>query len=117
MKGRYALEIESRKVIYQLHMERKVTVIKGNSGTGKSSMIRILSDYVELGKDSGVRIRKNSDYEIKILENRSDWVRELEQIHNSIIFVDEDVQIYQLAVDHSRMDCVITEDTDSGYET
>lgn len=92
MKGRYSLEIESRKVIYQLHMERKVTVIKGNSGTGKSSMIRILSDYVELGKDSGIHIRKNADYEIKILENRSDWVRELEQIHNSIIFVDEDVR-------------------------
>lgn len=92
MKGRFSLEIESRKVIYQLDIERKVTVIKGNSGTGKSSMIRILSDYVELGKDSGVRIRKSSDYEIKILENRSDWPRDLEQAHNTVIFVDEDVR-------------------------
>ena len=71
MKGRFSLEIESRRVIYQLSLERKATVIKGNSGTGKTSMIRILSDYVELGKDSGVHIRKSSDYDIKILENRT----------------------------------------------
>lgn len=92
MKGRFSLEIESRKVIYQLNIERKVTVIKGNSGTGKSSMIRLLSDHVELGKDSGVRIRKSSDYKIIVFENRTDWIRELEQVHNSIIFVDEDVR-------------------------
>lgn len=92
MKGRFSLEIESRRVIYQLSLERKVTVIKGNSGTGKTSMIRILSDYVELGKDSGVHIRKSSDYDIKILENRTDWHQELEQAHNCIMFVDEDVR-------------------------
>lgn len=92
MKGRFSLEIESRRVIYQLNLERKVTVIKGNSGTGKTSMIRILSDYAELGKDSGVHVRKSSDYHIKIFENRTDWHQELEQAHNSIIFVDEDVR-------------------------
>ena len=40
MKGKFSLEIESRKVIYRLNLERKVTVIKGKSGTGKTSMIR-----------------------------------------------------------------------------
>ena len=92
MKGRFSLEIESRKVIYRLNLERKVTVIKGKSGTGKTSMIRDLSDYAELGKDSGVHVRKSSDYQIKIFENRTDWHQELEHAHNSIIFVDEDVR-------------------------
>ena len=101
MKGRFSLEIESRRVIYQLSLERKATVIKGNSGTGKTSMIRILSDYVELGKDSGVHIRKSSDYDIKILENRTDWHQELEQAHNCIMFVDEDVRhLYDKICDH-----------------
>lgn len=92
MKGKFSLEIESRKVIYRLNLERKVTVIKGKSGTGKTSMIRVLSDYAELGKDSGVHVRKSSDYQIKIFENRTDWHQELEHAHNSIIFVDEDVR-------------------------
>lgn len=171
MKGRFSLEIESRKVIYQLNMERKVTVIKGNSATGKSSMIRLLADYIELGKDSGVHIRKSSDYEIKVFENRTDWSRDLEHVHNSIIFADEDVrylydknfqtvfqtadcyiviisrsgmfqqlpyainsiyelrtqkngkfsvvrmyQIYQMELEQSRTNYVITEDSNSGYE-
>ena len=92
MKGRFSLEIESRKVIYRLNLERKVTVIKGKSGTGKTSMIRVLSDYAELGKDSGVHVRKSSDYQIKIFKNRPDWHQELEHALNSIIFVDEDVR-------------------------
>lgn len=92
MKGRYFLEIKSRKVFYQLDIERKVTVIKGNSGTGKTSLIRMISDYVELGKDSGVHIQKSGEYDIKVFENRTDWAQELERVHDTIIFVDEDVR-------------------------
>lgn len=92
MKGRYFLEIKSRKVFYQLDIERKVTVIKGNSGTGKTFLIRMISDYVELGKDSGVHIQKSGEYDIKVFENRTDWAQELERVHDTIIFVDEDVR-------------------------
>lgn len=110
MKGRFSLEIEARKVLYQLNMERKVTVIKGNSGTGKSSLIRLLLDYAELGKDSGVRIRKSSEYEIQILENRTNWMQVLENAFNCIIFADEDVRyLYEKNFQRvfQRADCYI----------
>ena len=110
MKGSFSLEIEARKVVYRLDMERKVTVIKGNSGTGKSSLIRLLSDYVELGKDSGVRIRKSSEYKIKILGNRTNWMYELENISNCIVFADEDVRcLYEKAFQRifQTADCYI----------
>lgn len=92
MKGKFSLEVAARKVLYQLSIERKVTVIKGNSGTGKSSLIRLLLDYAELGKDSGVRVKKSSEYEIKVFENRTNWIQELETSSNCIIFADEDVR-------------------------
>jgi len=110
MKGKYILELESRRVIYQLEFERKVTVIKGNSGTGKSSMIRLVRDFLELGKDSGVRIKKNGEYPISIFTNSTNWIAELESIHNGIVFCDEDVRfLYSKAFQQKlwEADCYI----------
>lgn len=92
MKGRYSIEIASRKVLYKLEMERKVTVIKGDSGTGKTSMIRLVSDYLDLGKDSGIIIKKSAEFGMKVFRNTTDWGTELTELHNAVVFIDEDVR-------------------------
>ena len=53
MKGRHIISVTSRKAGYHLELERKISVLKGNSGTGKSSLIRLISEYLEYGKQSG----------------------------------------------------------------
>ena len=39
MKGKHIISIASRKAIYHLELERKISVLKGNSGTGKIARV------------------------------------------------------------------------------
>lgn len=43
MYGRYDIIVETKRLRYELTVQRKYTVIRGNSGTGKSELYRTLS--------------------------------------------------------------------------
>lgn len=92
MKGRHVINVVSRKASYTLKLERKVSVIKGNSGTGKSSFIRLISEYLEYGKNSGIKIKVDSSVSLGVLTNSSEWERILDSVHDTILFIDEDVE-------------------------
>lgn len=92
MKGKHIVGITSRRAEYRLELERKITVIKGKSGTGKSSVIRLVSDYLELGKDSGIKVTVSSLTRLLVLTNSSDWDTVMPSLRNTIIFFDEDVR-------------------------
>ena len=38
MRGKYTFKIANNKICYEFEIIRSVTVIKGNSGTGKSTL-------------------------------------------------------------------------------
>lgn len=92
MKGKHIVSITSRRAEYRLELERKITVIKGKSGTGKSSVIRLVSDYLELGKDSGIKVTVSLSTRLLVLTNSSDWDTVMPSLRNTIIFFDEDVR-------------------------
>ena len=92
MKGRHVVSVVSRKATYRLELERKVSVIKGNSGTGKSSLIRLISEYLEFGKKSGIKVSVDSSVSLGVLTNSSEWEKVLGSVHDTIVFVDEDVE-------------------------
>ena len=66
-------------------------MLKGNRGTGKSSIIRLISEYLEYGKQSGVKLSVNSSVSLDVLTNKSDWEKILSSVHNTVLFIDEDV--------------------------
>ncbi len=92
MKGRHTISVTSRKSSYHLELERKISVLKGNSGTGKSSLLRLISEYLEYGKQSGVKLSVDSNTSLIVLTNTSDWAEILPSIHDTILFIDEDVR-------------------------
>jgi len=92
MKGKHIISVTSRKSSYRLELERKISVLKGNSGTGKSSLIRLISEYLEYGKQSGVKISIDSSATLVVLTNSSDWIQILSSIHDTVLFIDEDVR-------------------------
>ena len=91
MKGKYEFEISNRRMTLQLEIERSVTVIKGNSGTGKTTLIRMLSGYLEQGKRSGIQIKAGENVAFTVFTQLTHWDLELEQLKGTIIFIDESV--------------------------
>lgn len=86
MVGKYHIEIYSSKLKYEFDITRNLTVIRGDSATGKTQLIRMLSDYSELGADSGITLI--CERECVVLTGRR-WKETLTMIHDSIVFIDE----------------------------
>ncbi len=86
MIGKYDIEIYNKKVHYFLTVKRNITVIQGFSATGKTELIRLISQYESFGTSSGITLK--SDVPCKVLSG-PDWEVVLKSISNSIIFIDE----------------------------
>ena len=52
MKGKHSIVVRNRRVQFALELERNITVIRGDSATGKTTMLGMLRDYEELGAQS-----------------------------------------------------------------
>ena len=46
MKGRYTIQIENKRFCYKFNISRNITIIQGDSGTGKTTLIDMISDFV-----------------------------------------------------------------------
>ena len=86
MTGSYQIEVRSRRIVFKLDIKRNITVIRGDSATGKTTLIGMLSDYEELGKQSGVSVKCLKP--CRVLSGTV-WESRLEKIRDSIVFIDE----------------------------
>ncbi len=87
MKGSYEIIVANAKVRYEFTVRRNITIIKGDSATGKTTLVEMIREYYESGEGSGIELR--SKKECRVLAGR-DWKRLLEGIYESIVFIDED---------------------------
>ena len=86
MKGTYTVQVRSKKLQFSLTLERNLTVIRGDSGTGKTTLIGMIQDYETLGPQSGVSIACPKP--CRVLEG-PDWETRLAGIRDTIVFIDE----------------------------
>lgn len=86
MIGKYDIEVVTRKVDYQLTVERNITILSGNSATGKSTLYRAIKQFENDGRASGIKL--TCDRPCVILEGKN-WENDLKEIKQSIVFVDE----------------------------
>ena len=56
MKGTHTVVVERAKVKYTLTFKRNISFIRGNSGTGKTTLISMIRDYNDRGPESGVAL-------------------------------------------------------------
>lgn len=87
MKGLHKVIVQNNRLHYEFDIKRNITIIQGNSATGKTTLINMLRQAENLGADSGVDV--NCDVPCRILEGRN-WKVILESISKSIIFIDEE---------------------------
>jgi hypothetical protein len=86
LKGKHIVTIGNNVLRYQFEIRRNITIIKGDSATGKTTLIDMIREYDENGEQSGIELK--CDKACVVLEGRR-WSVLLEDIHDSIVFIDE----------------------------
>lgn len=90
MTGKHTIIVHGKRFDYELEITRKVTVIKGNSGTGKTTLINALQGYATDKRKSGFVVY--SDLKFGVLSKDSRWSLDLTDSRYDILFVDENVE-------------------------
>ena len=85
MKGRISVTVQNNRVQYKFTLNRNITILRGNSATGKTTLIDMVGAY-ENDHDIGITV--NSEKTCRTL-NGPDWKERLKRIKDSIVFIDE----------------------------
>lgn len=86
MKGSFEIQIQNNKVKYEFTIRRNITVIQGDSATGKTTLVDMIREYQQNGQESGVTL--SCKKKCVVLEGQN-WKQELSLISDSIVFIDE----------------------------
>ncbi len=92
MKGRKTIELKVNKVKFEIVVERKVTVIKGDSGTGKTTFARA----VRLLSTGRAKVVCNCKELLQFVSgDNSEWETVIRKCNEKIVVIDEDAGFVQ----------------------
>ena len=86
MKGKISFSIRNRHIAFKFDLERNITIITGDSGTGKTKLVNMVRMYASEGKASGVTL--TCEKPCTVLEGR-DWETILNNTRQSVVFIEE----------------------------
>ena len=89
MKGRYHIIVQNRRIKFEFDIRRSITIIRGDSATGKTTLMSLIETHERLGDESGITISCARKCETL---NNSNWESKIGQSHESIIFIDEETR-------------------------
>ncbi len=90
MKGKYHIIIQNNRIKFEFDIKRNITVIRGDSATGKTTLMNMVETYERLGEESGISLSCSRNCRTL---NNSNWENVIGQNHESIIFIDEDTKV------------------------
>lgn len=86
MVGAYRVVIQNKKIKFDFEIRRNITILRGDSATGKTTLVEMIREYEELGPDSGIELQCEKD--CVVLSGRQ-WEKQLADLSQSIVFIDE----------------------------
>jgi hypothetical protein len=86
MVGKFDIEIYNNKVHYFLTVKRNITILQGNSATGKTELIRLIGEHEANGASSGITLKCKAKCTVL---TAVDWELRLSAMHKNIVFIDE----------------------------
>lgn len=87
MKGRHRIVVQNNRLHYEFEVKRNITIIQGDSATGKTTLINMLRQAQNLGVSSGIDVV--CDVPCRVLEGQ-EWRLILKNLSGAIIFIDEE---------------------------
>ena len=79
MRGKHRVIVQNNRLHYEFEIKRNITIVRGDSATGKTTLINMLRQAENLGNSSGIEV--NCDVPCRILEG-SNWKLILEHTEN-----------------------------------
>ena len=89
MKGKYHVIVQNNRIKFEFEICRNITIIRGDSATGKTTLMTMIENHENLGDDSGVTI--SCARKCKTINN-SNWETVIDDSKECIIFADENVR-------------------------
>lgn len=87
MKGAIRIRVKNSRNEYDFTLKRNITVLRGDSGIGKTTLYEMIREYNRFGRrESGITL--SCDKPVVVLEG-NDWEKDLASIRNSIVVIDE----------------------------
>ena len=88
MKGNVKIVVSTKRLRYELNLRRNITIIQGDSATGKTTLVQIVSEYLSGRTGPGTEVI--CDWECAVLTGDAESViARLERLSNTVVFVDE----------------------------
>lgn len=98
MRGMHRLRVRSAHIAYDMAFVRNITIIQGDSATGKTTLVDMIREWQLNGADTGITL--TCDVPCRVLGGNA-WQEALSRIEDSIVFVDEGNRFVS-SVDFSR---------------
>lgn len=90
MKGSYHFSVRSKRNLFEFEIKRNITVIKGDSATGKTTLLHMLYEYLRVERQSGYSVVTNAKYYVYMRrEAGREWQDALFPLENTVIFIEE----------------------------
>lgn len=88
MRGSHHVVVQNRRVRFEFSVRRNVTIVRGDSATGKTTLMSLIEAYDRLGDASGVEVVCDRRC---VAINNANWEAVLASATSCIVFLDEDV--------------------------
>lgn len=85
MKGSHKVVVSTKRLKYEFEIRRNITIIRGDSATGKTTLVELIQDFVNNPTSPVDLICDKTCY---VLQG-SFWKEQLKAMTDSIIFIDE----------------------------
>ena len=86
MKGKHKIVVSTKRLKYDFEIRKNLTIIRGDSATGKTTLVDIIQEYVN--NPTGSPVDLTCDKKCYVLEGAL-WKGQLAEITDSIVFIDE----------------------------
>ncbi len=89
MKGKHKVKVYNSFVRFDFEIERNISIIRGDSATGKTTLVNMIADYQSQGTSSGVVLESSANCVAMRGLNKDNYGLFLDDISSSIVFIDE----------------------------
>lgn len=90
MKGSYHFRVKSKRAVFDFTLRRNITVIKGDSATGKTTLLHMLYEYLRTGRESGYSVSADTAYYVYLRQEVGmHWQELLPRLKDTVIFIEE----------------------------